>query len=160
MAQVVFVTADFIAEYPEFTGLTDPRAQSMFNIAQQSLLDNSDNSPVMDLPYRTQLFYMLVAHLLTIFKISPATGAGNSTPPGRISSATEGTVSSSFEYQVPQGSAMMAWYLQTQYGAMFWTATAQFRSMLYYASGASGIGSARAYSSAPFNVPAGIIVAP
>ena len=157
MTQVVFVTADFIAAYPEFTGLSDPRAQSMFQIAQQSLLDNSDNSPVMDVTYRTQLFWMLVAHLLTIFKITPTTGQGNNRPPGRISTATEGTVTSGFEYNMPQGSAMAAWYLQTEYGAMYWTATARFRSAIYVAAGSSGVGFSKAFGVRPFNVPAGTI---
>ena len=159
MAVVVFDPVAFVAEYPEFTSVTNGRMLSMFTIAEQSLLDNTDGSPVMDLNYRTQLFYMLVAHLLLIFgQAAPATA--NNAPPGRLSSATEGTVSSSFEYQMPQGSAMAAWYIQTKYGAMFWTATARFRSARYIASGASGIGRSIAYGSLPFNVPAGIIVAP
>lgn len=160
MAQVVFVPADFIATYPEFTGTPDARLFVMFDIAEQSLLDNSDNSPVMDVAYRTQLFYMLVAHLLTIYKIAPAQGSGNNTPPGRLSSATEGTVSSSFEYNMPTGSGMMAWYLQTQYGALFWTATAQFRSALYFAIGNSGVGYSRSFNAVPFNVPGGVIPSP
>lgn len=159
MAQVIFVPADFKLAYPEFTSVADVRCTSMFSIAEQSLLDNTDNSPVMDVDYRTQLFYMLVAHLLLIFgQTAPATA--NNAPPGRLSSATEGTVSSSFEYQMPQGSAMAAWYIQTKYGAMFWTATARFRSARYYASGNSGIGGAVAYGSTPFNVPAGVVTGP
>lgn len=156
MAQVVFVPADFIEAYPEFTGTPDARLDILFEIAEQSLLDNTDNSPVMDIPYRTQLFYMLVAHLLTIYKVAPAQGQGNSRPPGRISSATEGSVSSGFEYSMPAGSAMAAWYLQTPYGAMFWTATAQFRSAIYMQIGSSGAGFAKAFGVPPFNVPGGV----
>ncbi len=156
MAQVVFDPVAFVAEYPEFTPVTNPRMQTMFDIAQQSLLDNTDNSPVMDIPYRTQLFYMLVAHLLTIYKAVPTQGQGNSRPPGRISTATEGTVTSGFEYNMPTGSGMAAWYIQTPYGAMFWTATAQFRSAIYMQAGSSGIGYARAFGAPPFNLPGGV----
>lgn len=147
MAIVVFVPATFKAAYPEFANVLDARLQVMFSIAEQSLLDNTSGSPVMDLNYRTQLFYMLVAHLVTTFGAAPATP--NNRPPGRLSSATEGTVSSSFEYIIPVGSAMAAWYMQTPYGALYWTVTAQFRSMQYYAIGDSGVGCARAFLAPP-----------
>jgi len=156
MAVVTFDPAAFAATYPEFASVDPARSTSMFMIAEQSLLDNTDNSPVMAADYRTQLFYMLVAHLLLIFGAATPTAPDN-TPPGRISSATEGTVSSSFEYNLPDGSSMAAWYVQTKYGALFWTATARFRSTLYFANGSSGIGFARAYGAVPFNVPGGVI---
>lgn len=158
MAQVVFDPVAFAAAYPEFTSVAQARSTLMFTIASQSLLDNTNNSPVMDINFRTQLFYMLVAHLLMIF--GPATTTTTTpvnTPPGRIDSATQGTITSHFEYKLPEGSAMAAWYVQTKYGAMFWTATAMFRSARYYASGASGIGDARSFSgSATINIPGGV----
>lgn len=155
MAVVTFDPAAFIVVYPEFTSVDPARATSMFTIAEQSLLDNTANSPVMDPNYRLQLFYMLVAHLLLIFGVATPT-APNNAPPGRLSSATEGTVTSQFEYNLPQGSNMAAWYVQTKYGAMFWTATAMFRSMLYMMNGSSGIGYAKAYGVAPVNIPGGV----
>lgn len=155
MAIVVFVPADFKAAYPEFTSVSDARCTMLFTIAQGALLDNTGGSPVCDVTYRTQLFYMLVAHLLLIFGTSDTPTADNA-PPGRISSATEGTVTSSFEYILPAGSAMQAWFNQTKYGAMYWMATAPYRSARYFANGSSGVGFAQAYGSVPFNVPGGI----
>lgn len=156
MAVIAFVPADFKAAYPEFTATPDARTVSMFTIAAQSILDNTTGAPVMDENYRIQLFFMLVAHMLVIFGPGAAGSAGTiNAPPGRLSSATEGTVSTSFEYLIPQGSAMAAWFNQTKYGAMFWMATAQFRSAKYYGL-SSGVGFARAYGQPLFNVPGGI----
>lgn len=158
MAVVTFDPTAFKTEYPEFNTapnvVSDARANNMFLIASTTLLDNTDNGPVMDVTQRTQLFYLLVAHLLLIYGTSD-TPMLNNAPPGRISSATQGTVSSQFEYQVPQGSAMMAWYLQTKYGALFWTATAPFRSAKYFGM-SSGVGFSKAYGAPYFNIPGGV----
>lgn len=154
MTIVVFDPTAFRTEYPEFASVSDARATNMFTIAEQSILDNTDNSPVMDGNYRTQLFYMLVAHLLLIFDPSD-TPTVNNAPPGRISSATEGTITSAFEYILPQGSAMAAWFVQTKYGALYWTATARFRSARYYGL-SSGTGFSKAYGAPYFNIPGGI----
>jgi len=158
MAIVTFDPTAFKAEYPEFNAapyvVSDARANNMFLIASTTLLDNTDNGPVMDLTQRTQLFYLLVAHLLLLYGTS-ATPTLNNTPPGRISSATQGTVTSQFDYQVPQGSAMAAWYLQTKYGALFWAASAPFRSAKYFGV-PSGVGYARAYGVPFTNMPGGV----
>lgn len=151
MAIVTFVPADFKAAYPEFASVPDARTGVMFTIAAQSQLDNTDCSPVMDVSYRTQLFFMLVAHLLALFGAAPT--SPNNRPPGRISSATEGSVTSAFEYNIPVGSSMAAWYMQTAYGAMYWTVTAPFRSMQYYAIGDSGVGYSRNFLSPPLPLP-------
>lgn len=159
MAIVTFDPSAFKLAWPEFAGVADARCTSMFNIAATTILDNTDGSPVMDVAARTNLFYLLVGHLLVLYGGSPivrADGTLNNTPPGRISSATQGSVSTSFELQMPQGSALAAWYNQTQYGAMYWMATAQWRRFTYKASGGSGIGTARAYGVPPFNVPGGV----
>jgi hypothetical protein len=153
MAVVTFDPVAFANTYPEFATVPQARTTAMFTIAEQSILDNTDNAPVMNVSYRTQLFYMLVGHLLLIFG-PQAPSAPNNTPPGRIASATQGTVSTAFEYNIPQGSAMAAWFTQTKYGAMYWMATARFRSMQYMSSGASGIGESVAYGAPPVsNIP-------
>lgn len=154
MSIVVFVPADFKAAYPEFASVADARTTLLFNMAASTLLDNTDNSPVMDIGLRTQLFYLLVAHLLLLLGSAPT--QPDNTPPGRLSSATEGTITTSFEYLLPPGSAMAPWYIQTKYGAMYWTMTAQFRGARIIANGDSGIGRAIAYGSTPYNVPGGV----
>lgn len=155
MAIVVFVPADFKAAYPEFIAVPDARCTVMFDLAAQAILDNTDNSPVMALDYRTQLFWLLVAHMLTLF----AVGAdGSERPVGRLDSATEGSVSTGFAYDLPAGSAMAAWFNQTKYGALYWMMTAQFRSLRYFVSGNSGIEDARKFNAPPFNVAGGVFV--
>lgn len=159
MAVVTFDPTAFRTTYPEFntapTVVSDARATDMFTIASQSLLDNTDGSPVTDVNYRTQLFYMLVAHLLLIFGTSDAPTLNNA-PPGRLSSATEGTVTSQFEYIIAPGSSMAAWYLQTKYGAMYWTSTAMFRTARIVANGQSGIGTSIAYGRPRLIIPGGV----
>jgi hypothetical protein len=149
---VTFNFDAFAQAWPEFATVDPVRAQSMFNIAQLSLLDNTGGSPVQDINILTQLFNMLVCHLLTVFGRSAPVGANN-TPVGRMSSATQGTVNVSFEYKIPEGSAIAAWFNTTQYGAMYWMATARYRSARYFASGSSGIGSAHRYGSTPIIIP-------
>jgi hypothetical protein len=159
MAIVVFDPVAFVAFYPEFTGTTNLRMQSMFDIAQYTFLDNTDNSPVMDLNFRTQLFYMAVAHLLLLYGTAPVArpdGTIDNTPPGRITSATEGTVTTSFQLEVTNQNGSAPWWNQTKYGAMYWMATVRFRSFRYVANGGSGIGFARAYGSPPYYVPGGV----
>jgi len=156
MAIVVFDPTAFKTIYPEFTTYPDARCVAMFGLAAGALLDNTDNSPVMSLDVRTNLFYLLVAHLLTLFGaggIKPGSGA----PPGRLSTATQGSVTAGFEYQIPQGSMLAPWFLQTPYGALYWTAIAPYRSARYVANGDSGIGFSRNYDR-PYwpRVPGGI----
>lgn len=154
MAIVTFDPAAFKVAYPEFAAISDARCGVLFTLAAQGILDNTDNSPVMDLDYRTQLFWLLVAHLLTLFAIN---ADGSERPVGRVGSATEGTVTVGFEYELPQGSAMSAWFNQTKYGALYWMMTAPFRSVKYFVAGDSGLGDARNFRATPFNVPAGVI---
>jgi hypothetical protein len=52
-----------------------------------------------------------------------------SQPPGRISSASEGSVSAAFDMNVPPGSAQ--WWAQTKYGSDYWLAMAPYRTMQY-----------------------------
>lgn len=154
MAIVAFVPADFKAAYPEFVLIDDARCTIMFTMAAQAILDNTDNSPVMALDYRTQLFWLLVAHLLTLFAIG---ADGSERPVGRVDTATEGSVSVGFAYELPAGSAMAAWFNQTKYGALYWMMTAQYRSMKYFVAGDGGVGFSRNFRAAPFDVPAGTI---
>jgi hypothetical protein len=61
-------------------------------------------------------------------------GVPNIVPPlgivGRISDASEGDVSVSAQWEAPPN-ANMAYYIQTKYGADFWTYTARFRLAIF-----------------------------
>lgn len=127
MAIAVFNSTQFLARYPEFSAVSTTKLQAYF-LEAGLYLNNSDCSPVRDVCRRGLLLNMLVAH---ISKLGGDLSAdGQSLPVGRMSQATEGTVSASFEFATPTpGSA--AWFNQTQYGAAFWQTTVSLRSFRY-----------------------------
>lgn len=153
--RITFDFGAFKAAFPVF-GQVDPAyATAMFNRAQVALLDNTHGSPVCDDNVLTYLFYLLVAHLLSLYPCGQR-GTLGQRPAGNITTASQGTVSTAFEVRMPAQSAMAAWYCQTQYGLEFWTASAPYRSARYMACGNSGIGRAQAYDGYPVFVPGGI----
>lgn len=126
MAAVVFVPADFKAAYPEFSAVPDATLSAYF-LRSQLFLVNED-CPVQDEAKRLQLYWLLVAH---IAQLSGALNPGGVPGPvGRTSSATEGSVSVSLEFNATMGAS---WFVQTPYGAQFWAATAYLRSFRYVA---------------------------
>lgn len=126
MAAVVFVPADFKAAYPEFSAVPDATLNAYF-LRSQLFLVNED-CPVQDEAKRLQLYWLLVAH---VAQLSGALNPGGVPGPvGRTSSATEGSVSVSMEFNSTMGAS---WFVQTSYGAAFWQATAYLRSFRYVA---------------------------
>ena len=130
MAVVTFNATLFKARYPEFNPVADALLQLCFNDAGL-YLNNTDGSIVQDVTIRQQLLFMLTAHIATLG--GALTADGQALPVGRTSSATEGSVSASFEYITPATAGSGAWFNQTQYGAEFWQATTALRSFRYRA---------------------------
>ncbi|CUI41155.1 DUF4054 domain-containing protein [Achromobacter xylosoxidans] len=122
MAVVVFDPAEFRQIYPSFSTLTDQQLNHAFSMATL-YLSNKDSSAVCDVDERKVLLYLLTAHIAAL--TYGENGQGPRPLVGRISSATEGSVSVSAEYNVAPGSAQ--WYAQTGYGAQYWEATAKYR---------------------------------
>ena len=110
------------ARYPELAGEVDAPAASAYFDEAGLYLNNTAASLVADLTRRLTLLNMLTAHIAALNKPK------SSTLVGRISNASEGTVSVQAEY-APPGTA--AWFVQTKYGAAFWQATAYLRTMRY-----------------------------
>lgn len=149
MAVAVFVYADWIAMFPEMSSVPEPAAAGFFSIAEL-LLDNTDCSPVQNVTQRTSLLYFATAHVASLAGYPVAAG-GTAAPSGvvgRVSSATEGTVSVSTDYGAV--SSQQAWWLQSQYGATFWQLTAAFRTMRYIAPRPRYFGPARRAFGGPF----------
>ncbi len=124
--------AAFLTAYPNFTGVPSGTMQAQFDIAT-IYLRNDGTSPIRSVTVQTTLLYMLTAHLLTLAFGPNGDGAktgGTGSPGlvGRVSSASEGSVSVSTDY--PQN-PNAAWFNQTQYGASFYQATANFRRAYY-----------------------------
>jgi hypothetical protein len=123
MGVAVYNDADFKAAFPAFAATPSGQLLAKFGLAGL-YLDNTDCSPVRDVAARTQLLYMITAHLA---QLDPTIGKQETV--GRISNAAEGSVSVATDY-VTQSQSQAFW-VQTQYGAMFWAATARFRSARY-----------------------------
>lgn len=120
---VVFVIAEFRALYPTIKA-TDAQLEMHFKFAVW-LLGNDKCSLVKDLEMRKYFLYLLVAHMATLDQQADE----GSPVVGRVSSATEGTVSIGLDYGEMNDNAR--WYLQTPYGAKYWQMIKRFRSMLY-----------------------------
>jgi len=127
MPSVVFDPAAFKARYPEFAAVADPTLAACFDEAGL-YLSNTDNSPVQNLTRRATLLNMLTAHVAYIGGLLSADGMPR--PVGRVSQASEGSVSAAFE-GVPPTPGSGAWFQQSQYGAAFWQATSNLRGMRY-----------------------------
>lgn len=132
MAAVLFDYSAWAARYPELAAsVPQTRAQTFFNEAGL-YCDNTASSRVTDdTPggQRAMLLNMVVAHIAALN--APAGGNPASPLVGRISNATEGSVSVQTQNDYPPGTVQ--WWQQTKYGAAFWAASAQFRGMRYYA---------------------------
>lgn len=129
---VTFDPALFIVDYPDFAGIDAGVLSRNFTRATLQL-NNSCGSLVQDANQRELLLELLVAHI-TFLNQGTNDGAGNINPPtgvvGRISQATEGSVSLSSEYQAPPN-ANQAYYIQSKWGAEFWNDTAKYRTFRY-----------------------------
>lgn len=126
---VTFNYAQWIATFPEFTATVNPtQAQSYFDLAT-SIHRNDGGGPVNNAAQQLTLLNLVTAHIAAMFA-PPAAGQTASGIVGRINSATEGSVSVQAAYS-NNVSEQMAWFIQTKYGAMYWTATAPFRTMRY-----------------------------
>ncbi|MCW7763025.1 DUF4054 domain-containing protein [Photorhabdus luminescens] len=124
---VVFDVVKFRIRYPEFSSVSDVLLDTYFTEATL-YLNNTAQSPVSELELRAMLLNMLVAHIAELNRLS-ASGTAANPLVGRVSSASEGSVSVSADMGAVSERA--AWFLQTKYGAMYWQATAQYRTMRY-----------------------------
>lgn len=127
MAVVIFDPAAFKLAYPQFAAVSDGMLTNYFGLATL-YLSNTDCSIVQDIPKRATLLWLLTAHIAYLSGALDPEGQPGLV--GRISSATEGSVSVSTEMPMTPSSA---WFMQTQWGAMFWQSTLSLRSFRYRA---------------------------
>jgi hypothetical protein len=135
---VAFVYADWIAAFPVFGAVSSPLAQSYFNRAS-NIFPNSTTNPAFAAGTLLSLLYLATAHVAWINAPRDANGNPASTgqPPaplvGRISSATEGSVSVGVELSGGDDTPSKAYWVQTPFGIEFWAATARYRAFRYRA---------------------------
>lgn len=128
---VTFSYGDWSARYPELaSSVSSVQAQLYFNEASL-YCDNTPTSIITDASQpggeREMLLNMVTAHIAALN--APLNGQPSSPLVGRISGATQGSVSVQTQMDVPPGSAQ--WFNQTKYGAAYWFATTKYRTMLY-----------------------------
>lgn len=128
MPIVAFNSATFLAMYPEFSNVADSLLPFLFD-QSTDYLDNTEYSLVIDATKRERLLYMLMAHLAYV-RFGDNKGNGGSGLVGRISSASEGSVSVSAD--VGPVEFRYAWYTQSPYGMDYWQATKVYRMANYY----------------------------
>lgn len=119
LGAVVFDSGEFQSLYPSFTSASDGFLTNCFNRATL-FLNNTESSVVQDAEIRKTLLYLATAHIASL----ETRGA---TVVGQLTSATQGSVSSSFA----SASGTKEWWAQTQYGVEFWEATLPYRSFRY-----------------------------
>lgn len=124
---VTFVPADFKTAFPEFATVADAALVMNFGFATLQLR-NSCGSRVCDAIERESLLNLLTAHITQLR--NGTGGAAPSTLVGRIAEAAEGSDRVRAEMG-PMDNPGQAYYSQTQWGAMYWQATAKFRQFVY-----------------------------
>jgi hypothetical protein len=136
-AVATFVPSDFKDAFPNFAAVPDPALSALFDTAT-IYLRNDGTGPCKSTQTQTSLLWLLVAHMAQMSY--GVDGKGGSGLVGRVTSASEGSVSVSTEYPVNPGNA---WFLQTPHGAAFWQATAAYRMVAGYVPGPNRFGTGR-----------------
>lgn len=114
----------FLARYPEFTSVSESSLLAYWEEAYDFF--GGADSLVSDEGKRRRLLNMLTAHIAAVNGALAADGMP--LPVGKVSQASKGSVSASFEFIQP---GTHSWYTQTQYGAAFWQATLNLRRFRY-----------------------------
>lgn len=122
----VFTYAAWVLRYPEFTSVNSGLAQLYWNEAQ-AYVDNTPCSIIQDVNQRTTFLNMVTAHICALNAVIG--GVSSSPLVGRISNATEGSVTVATQLDVPQGTPQF--WAQSKYGIAFWVASSSYRMMLY-----------------------------
>lgn len=127
---VTFDPDAFTTQYPAFAKVTSVALQNNFNLATLQL-NNSWCSVVQDEPTRQMLLYLLTAHITAL--LNGVNGKGPAGIVGRVSSATEGSVTASVDY-LSNPTEAEAYLTQTPWGAQFWRSTVTYRTAQYVSS--------------------------
>ena len=135
---VTFSYATWIAMFPLFSPLTQEQGLAYFNLATL-ICANTSTNPINRDGNLAALLYLLTCHFAWLNCPKDASGnpAATGSPPsglvGRISNATEGSVSVTTEWNAGSSSDLEAFLTQTEWGASYWAMTAQYRTARYLA---------------------------
>jgi hypothetical protein len=124
---VVFDYSAWVAAFPQFA--TNPGQTNVVNVVlpiAEIYCRNDGGGPVSTAATQTTLLNLMVAHVCQLLYGPNGNNPGGIV--GRVTNAAEGSVNVATEFPASQAAA---WYLQTQFGATFWGATAPYRTMRY-----------------------------
>jgi len=124
--QITFNYAVWAQGFPQFATLTQDQVVGVILPIAEIYNRNDGGGPVSSAAIQTQLLNLMVAHVAQL--LFGVNGEAPSSLVGRISGATEGSVSVQTEFPQNQNSA---WFNQTPFGAAWWQATAPYRTMRY-----------------------------
>lgn len=125
--QITFNYANWALIFPQFSSVSQPQVVGLVLPLAEQYCRNDGGGPVTTIAAQTNLLNLMVAHVCQLlFGTNEQPGPAQLV--GRISSATEGSVSVAVDFPTTAGAA---WYNQTQWGAAFWAATAPYRTMRY-----------------------------
>lgn len=128
MAVVVLDIPRFRELYPEISDDTPDTKIEFWFLQAETIINNTDCSIIKNAKEREILLYLLMRHFSALDERSAQGGLV-----GRISSATEGSVSVSADMGGISGKA--AWFTQTPWGANYWQMTAKYRAFRYVTGG-------------------------
>lgn len=132
MPQVASDYAKFSARYPELVPPRGPVTDELYELyfVEAGFYWRNDGTGPCDTDdQQLALLNMLSAHIAGINAV--IAGALPYNVVGRISNASEGSVSIGTTLSLAPDGAIQEWMLQTRYGFAFWVATAAFRTMHY-----------------------------
>lgn len=135
---VTFSFQTWVAMFPEFSALTPAQGAAYFMMATM-ICANSACNPINGDGNLAALLYWLTSHFAWLQ--SPKDANGNPAASGqvnqlvgRISDATEGSVSVTTQWEMGgDATALEKFLAQTKYGATYWAMTSQYRTARYLA---------------------------
>ena len=147
--QVAFNYPAWVALFPEFaspgglTPVTEAQADNYFTMAT-SVHRNDGGGPVCDPAVQLMLLNYLTAHFAKLLA-APAGSTAAAGLVGRISDAAEGSVHVAVELpaNMPTSSAF---FTQSTYGFVYWTASAPYRTMRYVANPRNPVNAGAGYA--------------
>jgi len=123
---VVFDYDIWAAQFPELAAqVSNAQAQMYFDQATL-FVDNTACSPIWDTTKRAVILNMTTAHIAQL--LAPLNGTPSNGLVGRVSNASEGSVSVGTDLRTPNTAA---WWQQTKYGLLAWQAMAPYRNAMY-----------------------------
>ena len=131
----VFDYATWAQMFPEMENISPAAAAGYFAMATM-YVRNDGRGPIRDPNMQATVLNLTTAHIAKLFANQtagvPTTGGvepANTGAVGRVSQASQGSVSATLEMMPAEASS--AWFQQTQYGAAAWKMLAPFRTMRY-----------------------------